>query len=115
VDVLTKPTIPSLYSVQVSFVTRAVILAAFIATGVPVPSVLADPPAATAAPAWAQEPPPGPQLSAEEQEALDAKRAGTLKDTQKKALKSAEEKQKTAEMYAGERNKQKQRGGPRRR
>jgi hypothetical protein len=93
----------------------AMIIVAIILGAMPVPLILSDPPAATAAPVWAQEPPPGPQLSAEEQEALDAKKAGTLKDEQKSALKSAEQKQRTAEKFNGERNQQKQRGQPRRR
>jgi hypothetical protein len=45
------------------------IIAAIILGAMPVPLILSDPPAATAAPLWAQEPPPGPQLSPEEQEA----------------------------------------------
>jgi hypothetical protein len=82
--VLKGPTIPSLYSIPVSFLTRAVILVVFVLCAVPGSLILADSPAATAAPTLAQGPPPGPQLSAEEQEALDAKKAGTLKDEQKR-------------------------------
>jgi hypothetical protein len=93
------------------------ILAAFIATGAPMSLVLADPPAAMAAPVWAQEPPPGPQLSDEEQEAVDAKRAG--KNYDPGLANSGERKLDTQEKYAGKRNAQKRdnnkRGGGRRR
>jgi hypothetical protein len=92
---------------QVSRFTCSMILAAFVATGAPMSLILADPPAAMAVPALAQEPPPGPQLSDEEQEALDAKNAGTLKNEQKEALKRAEAKLRTTEKYEGKRNAQK--------
>jgi hypothetical protein len=78
---------------------------------------LADPPAAATAPVWAQEPPPGPQLSDEEQEAWDNKNAG--RDYDKDAFKRAKEKITTQEKYEGKRNQQKRdnnkRGGGRRR
>jgi hypothetical protein len=67
--------------------------------------ILADPPAATATP-WAQEPPPGPQLSGDEQQALDDEKAGRpVKDP--KVLSSAKSKLQTQEKFAGERNQQK--------
>jgi hypothetical protein len=74
--------------------------------------ILADPPTATATPAWAQEPPPGPQLSDEEQKAIDARRAGKPHDED--AATRAQIKLDTQEKYNRERNKQKQRGQPRR-
>jgi hypothetical protein len=93
------------------------ILAAFIAAGAPMALVLADPPAATAAPVWAQEPPPGPQLSDEEQQALDDKNAGRKYD--KDAFQRAKDKITTQEKYEGKRNQQKRdnnrRGGGRKR
>jgi hypothetical protein len=53
---------------------------------------------------WAEEPgPQPPQLSDEGREALDAKKAGTLRDDQKEALKRAEGKERTAEKYQGKR------------
>jgi hypothetical protein len=113
---LTEEAIPSLYSVRVTKLTYAITLTVFILGAVPASLILTDLPAATAAPMWAQEPLPGPQLSAEEQEALDRKKSGQpLTEAQKKAAKSAQEKQKTQDKYNGERNQQKQRGGPRRR
>jgi hypothetical protein len=93
---------------------RAAIAASFILGSVPASLILDDPPAAMAAPVWAQEPPPGPQLSGDEQQALDDEKAGRpVKDP--KVLSSAKSKLNTQEKYKGERNQQKQRGGPRRR
>lgn len=96
---------------------RAFLAAAFIFGTIPVLAITADEPTAMAVP-FAQEPSP-PQLSDEEQAALDAKKAGTLKDEQKAALRSAERKQQTKEKYEGERNQQKRdnnkRGGGRKR
>jgi hypothetical protein len=66
---------------------------------------------ALAAP-FAQEP-GGPQLSDEEQRALDGRKAGVPHDED--AATRAQRKLDTQEKYKGERNKQKQRGGPRRR
>lgn len=91
---------------------RAVLAAALPLGSVPALTILVDEPAAMATP-WAQEPPQPPQLSDEEQQALDNKNAG--RDYDKEAFKRAEAKQRTAEKYQGDRNKQKQRGAPRRR
>jgi len=84
----------------VTKLTHAVILVVFILGAVPVSLILADPPAATAAPMWAQE--PGPQLSDEEQRALDDKNAGRNYD--KDAFKRAKGKLDTQEKFNGERN-----------
>src|SRR5437879_8642265 len=95
---------------------RVLCAAAFIFGTIPALTILADEPAAMATPLWAQDPPQPPQLSDEEREALDARKAGKpMTDAQKDAAKRAQEKQKTAEKYQGKRNQQKQRGGPRRR
>jgi hypothetical protein len=95
---------------------RVLCAAAFIFGTIPALATLADEPAAVATTLYAQEPPQPPQLSDEEQEALDRKNSGqSMTAEQKKAAKSAEDKQKTAEKYQNERNKQKQRGLPRRR
>jgi hypothetical protein len=66
---------------------------------------LADQPAAALAAPFAEEPPPGPQLSADEQQAWDNKNAG--RDYDKDAFKRAKDKITTREKYEGERNKQK--------
>jgi Skp family chaperone for outer membrane proteins len=96
----------------------ALLVTALVFGATPASAIVADAPPAMAA-QFAQEPPPGPQLSAEEQEALDAKKAGTLKKSQEKALNSAERKQQTQEKFDGDRNRQKRdnnrRGGGRRR
>jgi hypothetical protein len=95
---------------------RVLCAVAFIFGTIPALATLADEPAAMATTLYAEEPPPGPQLSAEEQEALDAKNAGkSLTEAQEKAATRAERKQDTAEKYQRDRNKQKQRGQPRRR
>jgi hypothetical protein len=91
---------------------RALLAAVFLLGCAPALTIVTDAPAATATPLWThdaprpQEPSP-PQLSDEEQKALDAKKSGTLKPSQKDALKRAERKQNTAEKYEGERNQQK--------
>jgi hypothetical protein len=82
---------------------------------IPALATLADEPAAMATTLYAEEPPQPPELSDEERQALADRDAGTLKPEQKKALNSAERKEDTAEKYQRERNKQKQRGQPRRR
>jgi hypothetical protein len=87
------------------------VLAGFVLGATPALTILADEPAAMATP-YAQEP-GGPELSGDEQEALDNKNAGRPYD--EGAFKRANDKLKTNEKYNGERNKQKQRGGPRRR
>lgn len=79
----------------------------------PTLTILGDEPVALAT-TLAQDPPPSPQLSAAEQEALDDEKAGRpVKDP--KALSSAKSKERTSEKYQNERNRQKQRGQPRRR
>jgi hypothetical protein len=92
------------------------VLTTCIFGAIPALAILVDEPIATAAP-WAQEPPQPPQLSDEEQRAVDDKNAGRNYD--KEAFKSAEEKRKTTEKFSGERNQQKRdnnrRGGGRRR
>jgi hypothetical protein len=90
------------------------VLTVFIFGAIPALAMV-NTPAAMATPMWAQEPPQPPQLSDEEQRALDDEKAGTLKPEQKDALNRAKQKQQTAEKYQGKRNQQKQRGGPRRR
>jgi hypothetical protein len=95
---------------------RVLCAAAFIFGTIPALATLAEEPAAVATTLWAQEPPQPPELSDEEREALDAKKAGRpMTDAQKDAATRAERKQDTAEKYQGKRNQQKQRGGPRRR
>jgi hypothetical protein len=89
------------------------VLTAFIFGAIPALAILVNEPAATATPLWAQEPPQPPQLSDEEQQAWDNKNAG--RDYDKDAFKRAKTKLDTAEKYRGDRNQQKQRGGPRRR
>ena len=96
---------------RVTRLTSAVVLAAFIFGAAPASMILVDETPALAAP-FAQEP-GGPQLSDEEQAAVDAKKAG--KDYDPKLATSGERKLDTQEKYNGERNRQKQRGGPRRR
>jgi hypothetical protein len=94
---------------------RVLCAAAFIFGTIPALATLVDEPVAVATP-FAEEPPQPPELSDEERQALADRDAGkNLTDAQKKALKSAERKQQTAEKYQNERNKQKQRGAPRRR
>jgi hypothetical protein len=95
---------------------RLLCAAAVIFGTIPALAILAEEPAAMAMTLYAEEPPPSPQLSDEEREALDAKRAGkNLTEAQEKAAIRAERKQDTAEKYQRDRNKQKQRGQPRRR
>jgi hypothetical protein len=87
---------------------RILCAAAFIFGTIPAFAILAEEPAATATPQWAEEPPQPPQLSDEEKAALDAKKAGkSLTEAQKDAVTRAEKKQETAEKYDGTRNKQK--------
>jgi hypothetical protein len=94
----------------------AALAATFIFGTIPAFAILAEEPAAVATPLYAEEPPRPPELSDEEQQAYDAKKAGKpLTEDQKKAALRAEDKKKTAEKYQGKRNQQKQRGGPRRR
>jgi hypothetical protein len=88
------------------------VLAAFVLGSVPALTILADEPAAMATP-YAQEP-GGPELSGEEQQAIDDEKAGRpVKDP--KVLSSAKSKLNTQQKFNGERNQQKQRGAPRRR
>jgi hypothetical protein len=94
---------------------RLLCAAAFLFGTIPALAILAEEPAAMATTLYAEEPPQPPELSDEERQALAYKEAGTLKPEQKDALKSAKQKQQTAEKYQGKRNQQKQRGGPRRR
>jgi hypothetical protein len=99
---------------------RVLCAAAFIFGTIPTLATLVDEPVAMATPLYAEEPPQPPELSDEEREALDAKKAGRpMTDAQKDAAKRAEKKQETAEKYRGERNQQKRdnnrrRGGRRR-
>jgi hypothetical protein len=100
---------------QLFSVIRVLCAAAFIVGTIPALAIVAEEPVAVATTLWAQEPQP-PQLSDEEQEALDRKNSGQpMTEAQKKAAQRAEDKQRTAEKYQNERNKQKQRGQPRRR
>jgi hypothetical protein len=92
---------------RITRTARAVLAAAFILGSVPALAIVVDETPALATP-FAQEP-GGPQLSDEEQAAIDAKRAG--KDYDPKLATSGERKLDTQEKYKGERNKQKQRGG----
>jgi hypothetical protein len=95
---------------------RVLCAAACIFGTIPALAALADEPAAMATTLYAEEPPPGPQLSDEEREALDRKNSGqSMTEAQKDAATRAEKKLDTAEKYQRERNKQKQRGQPRRR
>jgi hypothetical protein len=95
---------------------RVLCAAACIFGTIPALAALADEPAAMATTLYAEEPPQPPELSDEEREALDRKNSGqSMTDEQKKAAKSAEDKKRAAEKYQNERNKQKQRGQPRRR
>jgi hypothetical protein len=95
---------------------RVLCAVAFIFGTIPALTILAYEPAAMATTLWAHEPPQPPELSDEEREALDAKRAGkSLTEAQKDAATRAEKKEETAEKYRGKRNQQKQRGAPRRR
>jgi hypothetical protein len=98
---------------------RALCAAAFIFGTIPALAIVTDVPVATATPLYAEEPPQPPQLSDEERQALEDKRAGTLKPGQQGALNRAEKKQETAEKFGGQRNQQKRdnnrrRGGRRR-
>lgn len=95
---------------------RVLCATAFIFGTIPALAILAEEPAAVATPLYAAEPPQPPQLSDEEQEALDRKKSGqSMTEAQKDAATRAERKVDTAEKYKRERNKQKQRGQPRRR
>jgi hypothetical protein len=88
---------------------------------IPALAILADEPIAMATPPYAEDPgPQPPQLSDEEREALENKRAGRpLTEEQKKAATRAEKKEEKTEKFSGERNQQKRdnnrrRGGRRR-
>jgi hypothetical protein len=94
---------------------RVLWAAAVIFGTIPALATLADEPAAMATP-FAEEPPQPPQLSDEERQALDRKNSGqSMTEAQKDAATRAERKLDTAEKYQRDRNKQKQRGQPRRR
>jgi hypothetical protein len=96
-------------------IVHPLLTAALILGPAPALTIL-DQPTAVATP-FAQEP-SGPQLSGEEQQAIDDENAGRpVKDP--KVLSSAKQKIQTQEKYDGERNKQKRdnnkRGGGRKR
>jgi hypothetical protein len=95
---------------------RVVCAAAFLFGTIPALATLAQEPAAMATTLYAEEPPQPPELSDEEREALDRRNSGqSMTEAQKDAATRAKKKLDTAEKYQRDRNKQKQRGQPRRR